>query len=210
MTPEVLAQFKAATIPLVAKAFLADISSGEANAFNELADGGTFNSYTWFPAWAGIWHGDPSEHSHGAGLFQFEPGTWATAAKGAGVTDFSPQSQILAAWWLAQDCWPGLLQQLESGHLQNPRPRVFLAQWGRSEIAGPPGATYQQFLTALSAGTPPTPSPTAPSKPEPIDDPIHQLISASDFEQAVRDFQTAHGLTPDGVIGKLTLGSGSV
>ena len=44
-----------------------------------------------FPIWKGA--AGPQGWSHAAGLYQFQPGTWATYAKPLGVKDFSPESQ---------------------------------------------------------------------------------------------------------------------
>jgi hypothetical protein len=50
-----------------------------------------------FPIWEG--REGPAGRSRAAGLYQFEPKTWAEGAKALGITDFSPQSQKQVYDW---------------------------------------------------------------------------------------------------------------
>jgi len=160
MLADVIAQFRASSLTLEAKAFMADIASGEATAFNELAGGGTFDSYATFPQWSGfahVWNGK-TVISHGAGLFQDETETWETIAKNTGLPDFSPQSQISGNWWWACLCYErnGIIGGAKARDLQadltaGAIDHAPLAnQWGRGAVAGPPGQRYAQMLALMS------------------------------------------------------------
>lgn len=78
---------------------LARISSGEAERYNELYGGGSFDSYAQHPDVA-IPLGNGT-HTTAAGRYQFLSSTWADEAKRLGLSDFSPASQDAAAWDLA-------------------------------------------------------------------------------------------------------------
>lgn len=87
----------------IALAFLDAIAVGEnydSNDYNELVGGGHFTSFDTFPEWSG--RRFPTGISHAAGRYQFQPATWASVAKSARLADFTPQSQDIGAWWLAQ------------------------------------------------------------------------------------------------------------
>jgi muramidase (phage lysozyme) len=87
----------------LAYAFLDAIAIGEntnPTEYNELVGGGNFSSYDTFPEWNG--RRFKTGTSHAAGRYQFQPATWASVAKSAGLDDFTPDSQDKAAWWLAQ------------------------------------------------------------------------------------------------------------
>lgn len=83
---------------------LAKIASGETTSdplggYDELYDGGKFNSYDAHPnVHLPIGNG---QFTSAAGKYQFENSTWNNEAKKLGLSDFSPQSQDMAAWDLA-------------------------------------------------------------------------------------------------------------
>src|SRR5690348_11371530 len=91
----------ARSIPLEGRAFLNALAvgeSGEQPDYTILYGGRHFTAPPWqFPQWAG------KDNSHAAGRYQFEPATWRAAQKATGVPDFSPDSQDIAAWWLAEN-----------------------------------------------------------------------------------------------------------
>lgn len=78
---------------------LAKIASGEAERYNELYGGGSFDSYAQHPDVA-IPLGNGT-HTTAAGRYQFLSSTWTDEAKRLGLSDFSPASQDAAAWDLA-------------------------------------------------------------------------------------------------------------
>lgn len=91
-----------------------------------------------FPAWDGVEIGGAMTHA--AGRYQFEPRTWAGRQAKLRLPDFSPVSQDLAAWDLAQTVYrrvtdEDLLSDLQSGDL--------------ADIAGSLHSTW----TSLSAAT---------------------------------------------------------
>jgi muramidase (phage lysozyme) len=89
-----------------------------------------------FPQWSGVWiHGVPT---HAAGRYQFEPATWREQQQRLSLPDFSPVSQDLAAWDLAERVvyrgapseFGGLLKTL---------------------ISPPSGGTYAQIASVLKS-----------------------------------------------------------
>lgn len=83
--------------PAVAKRLLSVIASVEAKDYNIINGGGTFTSYHDHPRVKG-------ENSTAAGLFQIIVGTWdGLVRKYPELTDFSPENQEKAAWFLARD-----------------------------------------------------------------------------------------------------------
>ena len=78
-------------------AMLSVISGKEAHGYNILNGGSRFSDFSKHPAMIGA-----GGTSTAAGRYQFIAGTWETAAKALGLTDFSPASQDRAAIWLAQ------------------------------------------------------------------------------------------------------------
>lgn len=60
-----------------------------------------------FPQWGGV------GNSHGAGLYQFEPGTWDTIASAHNLNFQNPSDQSAGAWYLAQQVY----QQKTGGDL---------------------------------------------------------------------------------------------
>jgi len=152
LSSSIMAEFRQSGLPLEAQAFLGDISTAEATRFDELAGGSTFSSFATFPNWPGIPSIIPGKRSHGAGLFQFEPGTWAGVVSFEQPTlpDFSPRSQIIGAWRLARRTYGStLFADLQAGNLSDTRKIVLRTQWARGLAAGPPGQVYDQLLKQL-------------------------------------------------------------
>lgn len=84
-----------------AKRFVLDkIASGEAPDYNVLFGGGTFKDFSRHP---GIRTPIPgkNDYSTAAGRYQFIEDTWKGQAEKLGLKDFSPGSQDIAAWDLA-------------------------------------------------------------------------------------------------------------
>lgn len=82
-------------------ALLDEIGRSEGANYNSLyGKGRTFSDFSKFPQWSGA-TGPTGRPTHAAGRYQFEPDTWAMAAKALGLKDFSPESQDKAALWLA-------------------------------------------------------------------------------------------------------------
>ena len=79
---------------------LAHIRKSEGADYDTLYGGGRFNSFAAHPNVGFV--GPTGLPTHAAGGYQFEPGTWNQQAKKLGLNDFSPQSQDVAAWDLAQ------------------------------------------------------------------------------------------------------------
>lgn len=105
-------------IPIEGYAFLDALAIGEDYNpldYNELVGGGKFSDYSAFPEWAG--REFSTGRSHAAGRYQFEPATWRECAAACKLTDFSPESQDIAAWYLAQRVMPGLLELLQDNKL---------------------------------------------------------------------------------------------
>ena len=84
-------------IPVEGYAFLDALSVGESGGDYSILYGGShFHDFSHFPQWEG------KDNSHAAGRYQFEPETWREQAEKLGLKDFSPASQDIAAWNLAQ------------------------------------------------------------------------------------------------------------
>lgn len=85
-------------IPPEGAALLDTIAGTESGgAYNILNGGEKFSSFADHPRRVGR-----GGTATAAGRYQFVKGTWDRAAKALGLTDFSPESQDKAAWWLAQ------------------------------------------------------------------------------------------------------------
>jgi hypothetical protein len=76
------------------------IASGEAQQYNTLYGGGSFQGYADHPRQSFV--GPDGRPTSAAGLYQFQQGTWDEQAKKLGLKDFTPASQDKAAWDLAQ------------------------------------------------------------------------------------------------------------
>ena len=76
------------------------IASGEAQQYNTLYGGGTFQGYADHPRQSFI--GPDGRKTSAAGLYQFQPGTWDEQKRKLKLPDFTPASQDAAAWDLAQ------------------------------------------------------------------------------------------------------------
>lgn len=79
---------------------LKQIASGEAQQYNTLYGGGTFQDYADHPRQS--FTGPTGRPTSAAGLYQFEQGTWDEQKRKLKLPDFTPASQDAAAWDLAQ------------------------------------------------------------------------------------------------------------
>lgn len=84
------------------RAMLNAISATESPGYNVLHGGATFDDYSAHPNNPQPVAGQEGVTSTAAGKYQFIHETWQRAAQALGLTDFSPESQDAAAWWLAQ------------------------------------------------------------------------------------------------------------
>lgn len=88
-------------------AFLAALRQGESGGvgYGALYGGGTFADFSHHPAdksYPNAWLGVITKWgpTHAAGAYQFQPGTWKEAATACQLSDFSPDSQDIAARFL--------------------------------------------------------------------------------------------------------------
>ena len=63
-------------------------------------DGRHFSDFSHFPEWGG--QRGPWGVSHAAGAPQFEPATYRSVQEALGLPDFSPRSQDIGCWYLAE------------------------------------------------------------------------------------------------------------
>lgn len=86
------------------QALLNVIAGVESPGYNVMYGGQRFSSYADHPRKAIPIASGPNrgKTSSAAGRYQFLGSTWDRAAKALGLTDFSPENQDKAAWWLAQ------------------------------------------------------------------------------------------------------------
>lgn len=144
-----------------------NIAAKEAHGFDVLAGGGHFDTqtpnrpgYEGFPQWGGYLHPYHGRmvRSHGAGLFQFEPGTWKAIAEKHGLTDFrDPRQQVLGAEYMLHDLYAkdtggrDLEADLKAHAID---PRGFRSQLSRNTWAALQSGSWQKGLdgAALTAG----------------------------------------------------------
>ena len=160
----------ASDLPPEGRALLDTISGPESRGdYSVLAGGGHANDLGRFPAWSGFQHPYNGQivTSHGAGRYQFEPGTWqAASAAAGGIGDFSPASQDKGAWAIAQQTYQrktgrDLLGDLRSGD-QTPRIQAALGGtdlWSTLNMGG-----YNTNLVRERHAVP-APVPSAPAVP---------------------------------------------
>lgn len=95
----------AAGLPAYAAGLLGAVGAVESSGlqYDLMYGGGRFSDFSKHPGQAIPITSGPhvGETSSAAGAFQFLEGTWNEAAEALGLTDFSPESQTRAAWWLA-------------------------------------------------------------------------------------------------------------
>lgn len=135
-------------------AVLHQISAGEAVGYNTLYGGHTFSSYLDHPR---IGFRTPQgDITHAAGRYQFQPDTWDAEVKRLGLPDFSPKSQDLAAWDLANRTYYQNTRgrSLEADEATNSvRWEALANQWPSLRRLGP-----QQDRMQLAGGESATPS----------------------------------------------------
>jgi len=86
-------------IPREGAALLDTIAGPESGgSYNIINGGAKFSDFSDHPK-----KGQRGSSGIAAGRYQFLPSTWERASKALGLTDFSPESQDKAAWWLAQE-----------------------------------------------------------------------------------------------------------
>lgn len=146
---------------------LAKIASGETTSdplggYDELYGGGRFNSYDAHPnVHLPVGNG---QFTSAAGKYQFENSTWNDEAKKLGLSDFSPQSQDMAAWDLANTTYEkqtgrSLLNDAKSGQVDW---SALSGQWpslGKGEQqVGQAGQAGQISAPAAAASAPRSPN----------------------------------------------------
>jgi len=120
--PTVLAVPKPQDPDAVKRLVLNKIYSGEANSYNEVYGGGTFDSYADHPRQR-VQIPGTNNWSDAAGAPQFISSTWDAEKAKLGLKDFSPASQDAAAWDLAQTTYKSetgrdLVADAQSGKVQ--------------------------------------------------------------------------------------------
>jgi muramidase (phage lysozyme) len=165
------------------KTFLQNLSAGESGGdygvkFGESPGHGSITDFSQFPQWAGVTLPDGSV-THGAGRYQFQPGTWAAAAAALGLHDFSPGSQDRAAWWLAAKTYRektgrNLQADIQSGGHQAQIANALQSVWtsmqgggaSQAQTQGPVFPGNAAIDPSLMFGNQPTPHLITPD-PEP-------------------------------------------
>jgi muramidase (phage lysozyme) len=122
--PQALPVDTAPEIPLEGRALLDTIAGTEAQSYNLIYGGQRFTSYADHPRVAVPITSGPNagKTSSAAGRYQFLGSTWDTQKAKLGLKDFSPRSQDIAAWDLAQSTYKDktgreLLADLKAGKL---------------------------------------------------------------------------------------------
>ena len=113
-------------LPPEARALLDVIATDESPDYNTIYGGQKFDDYSRHPgAYIPIRKGPHAgEKSSAAGRYQFIERTWNDQAKKLGLTDFSPESQDLAAWNYAQETYGNRTGRSLLADLQSKDPRA--------------------------------------------------------------------------------------
>ncbi len=139
-------------LPVEALAFLDAIAVGEdynPTDYDELVGGGKFSGFAAFPVWAGKQF--PGGISHAAGRYQFEPATWRGQAAKLKLADFSPQSQDLGAWDLAESVYKARTGRDFLVNLRSKSARLDLATSLHSTWTSIGSTTWDRYCGALAA-----------------------------------------------------------
>jgi muramidase (phage lysozyme) len=136
----------AAGMPGVARGLLNTVASVESPGYDVINGGGKFSSFADHPRKRILLPN--GQYSSAAGRYQFIGSTWDEAAAALQLTDFSPENQDRAAWWLAQRDYKArsgrdLQLDLESGNFT-------LIAGVRRFLAGSGNATTWEGLQSLS------------------------------------------------------------
>ena len=122
-------------IPPVGRALLDTIAGTESPGYNVIYGGQTFDDFSHHPDIAVPIRTGPNRGrtSTAAGRYQFIFSTWRELQQELNLPDFSPASQDLAAWFLAQTTYKNkvgtnLQNDLENGILDNVGPALH-SQW---------------------------------------------------------------------------------
>lgn len=134
--------------------------SESAGAWNVIYGGSTFDDYSDHPREYVPIKSGPNKglYSSAAGKYQILASTYDRVAPLLGITDFSPESQLQIAYYLAQEADPQLEQHLADGDLATIS-KELKSVWTSLPGGIEQGQNSQKFLknynTALSAPVPP-------------------------------------------------------
>lgn len=131
-----------ANLPASAKALLDTISGSESPDYNTRYGGKKFTDFSKFPSGAAEITEGPNKgkFSSASGRYQFIRGTWEAQAKKLGLKDFSPESQDIAAWDLAQTAYARKYPDRDLIHdIANPNMAGRIASALKSEWTSLPG-----------------------------------------------------------------------
>ena len=139
------------------RAFLDAIARRESGGrYNVIYGGRTFSDYSRHPRVDVPIQSGPNKGktSSAAGKYQFIKGTWDDQARRLGLTDFSPQSQDLAAWDLAARSYAKRTGQSLDSALVNPTSAAQAAGQLRNIWTSLPGGieqgtNFQQFASTF-------------------------------------------------------------